>query len=364
MHYRHLTQDERYTLKTLRKAGFSNKKIAALLGRHPCTIGREISRNSGRNGYHAKQAHCKAMERAQRPTRVKFNEATGLLVKEKLEQGWSPEQISGWLRGWELPSISHERIYQFIYDDARAGGEIWKNLRCCKRRRRRRCPGRKRRGLIRNRRLIDTRPDVVSERNRIGDWEADLVVGRQSGPYLVTIVERSTLKALVGFSRTKSATEVGRVITRLFKGVPEKYRKTLTFDNGKEFAGHEKIAAKTGMDVYFANPYHSWERGTNENFNGLLRQYFPKGSDFRDLDQAMIADVMNKINSRPRKTLGFMTPDQAFAEGIPRTAVPASLRSALCPSGSPPTEGRALLRDAGSQGNERSEFPSEWKNSD
>ena len=193
----------------------------------------------------------------------------------------------------------------------RAGGDLHKHLRhCCKSCRKRGC-GRERRGGLRNQVMIDERPSVVEERSRIGDWEMDTVIGKPGGPVLVTMVERVSRDTLIALATSREALGVGAAILAAMKGSKEKFM-TMTYDNGKEFAHHELLADLLVASAYFAHPYHSWERGLNENTNGLIRQYPPKGSDFRSLTGEEVAGIQNKLNSRPRKCLDYPTPDDIF----------------------------------------------------
>ena len=218
--------------------------------------------------------------------------------------------MSDWLLLNEGIQVSHEWIYLYIYQNMQADGDLHTHLRCQKKRRKR-YGSYSRRGQLKNRVSIDERPAVVDLKNRIGDWEADTVAGRQTGPRLVTLVDRKSRFTLVGLAKDKSAEAVTQTILDLIEGHHNRV-KTITYDNGKEFAGHEKIAKQSESKAYFAHPYSSWERGLNENTNGLLRQYFPKGSDFTKLTDEEVSIAMDKLNNRPRKCLGFKTPNQVF----------------------------------------------------
>ena len=301
--YTHLTREERYQIYALLKAGHSQAEIAGILNRSSSTISRELARNCGRRGYRPKQAHNKAIERRAINAR-RIDEATWQFAEEMLLQEWSPEQISG------HADISHETVYQHVYADKREGGLLWKQLRCQKKRRKR--YGKlERRGQIANRQFIEDRPAIVDERKRIGDWEADTIIGKNHRQAIVSIVERKSKMTLIRKVERKTSEEVSKAIIRLLKPYKNKVH-TITSDNGKEFAGHEKISKKLQADFYFAHPYASWERGTNENTNGLIRQYFPKTRDFTTITQQEINEVMKRLNNRPRKKLGFLTPNQVF----------------------------------------------------
>jgi IS30 family transposase len=229
-------------------------------------------------------------------------------VELKLGEKWSPEQISGWLRAERNEQLSHERIYQYIWDDKKAGGELYTHLRRQGKRYQKRSNGKQSRGRIRNRVGIEERPTVVDEKSRIGDWEIDTVIGKGHSGAMVTIVERVTQFTLVANVPNKSAEAVTEATIKLLKPY-KKALHTITADNGKEFAYHECLTNELGAAVYFARPYHSWERGLNENTNGLLRQYWPKSMDLKKVTNKEIVAVVTQLNQRPRKTLGFKTPE-------------------------------------------------------
>jgi len=288
MAYRRVSVTERRLIRMWRQAGYGQREMARRLGRSASTISREIARNSGGNGYQAQQAHRMAQERAKRPGPRRFTEEVKADAEARLRDGWTPEMISGRARLEGRPRVCKETIYKHVYADAKAGGELWKNLPRARRKRRRRCPrddGR-RRGKIPNQRMIDTRPPEVETRASVGHWEGDLINGANKTGNLVTLVERKTRFTLVDRTDTKEAEEVTRSICGRFAEMPSVSRLSLTLDNGKEFAFHEQMATKTGMDVFFARPYHSWERGTNENTNGLIRRLHPKKSSFRRIGKA------------------------------------------------------------------------------
>jgi IS30 family transposase len=287
----------------LKKAGHTQSEIAKVLERSPSTISRELSRNRGGRGYRPKQAHRLACERHASNAR-QIDEATWRFAKARLREDWSPDQISN------HADISHETVYQRVYADKRAGGSLWKHLRCQKQRRKR-YGKRDLRGTIPNRLSIEQRPAVVEKRSRIGDWEADTVIGKNHKQAIVRLVERKSGYTLIRKVERRTADVVSRTMTKLLKPYQSRVH-TITSDNGKEFAGHEKVARALRVDFYFAHPYASWERGTNENTNGLIRQYFPKGMDFTSITQQEISHVMKRLNNRPRKRLGYLTPAQVF----------------------------------------------------
>lgn len=303
MNYTHLTREERYQIYALKKAGHTQSEIAKELERSPSTISRELSRNRGGRGYRPKQAHRLACERHASNAR-QIDEATWRFAKARLREDWSPDQISN------HADISHETVYQRVYADKRAGGSLWKHLRYQKQRRKR-YGKRDLRGTIPNRLSIEQRPAVVKKRSRIGDWEADTVIGKNHKQAIVSLVERKSGYTLIRKVERRTADAVSRAMTKLLKPYQSRVH-TITSDNGKEFAGHEKVARALRVDFYFAHPYASWERGTNENTNGLIRQYFPKGMDFTSITQQEISHVMKRLNNRPRKRLGYLTPAQVF----------------------------------------------------
>ena len=308
MTYKQLTEVERYQIHAFLKAGYTKKKIAQELGRHPSTIGRELSRNTGLRGYRPQQAQRLANERKQCHRHTQITDVTWANVETRLKHAWSPEQISQWLTLAGLPSVSPEWIYQYILADKEAGGDLYRYLRCQKKRKKR-YGSPDSRGQLKNRKSIDERPSIVDERKRIGDWELDTVIGRIGGSVLVTAVERKTRFSVMALASNKTAEAVKRAILDALTPLAVNV-KTLTYDNGKEFALHEDIAEVLQAKGYFAHPYHSWERGLNENTNGLIRQYIPKGVSMDDLTQLEVDSIMESLNNRPRKCLGFRTPNQ------------------------------------------------------
>jgi len=257
-------------------------------------------------------AAARSQQRAANARRVPA--AAWQFAREKLAETWSPQQIAGHQRAEHLPRLSHETIYQRIYADKRAGGALHLALRLHKQRRKRRGV-RERRGTIPNRVSIDQRPAIVADRARYGDWEADLVIGARHSQALVTINERKSRYALVTRFASKQAAGVSQAIIEQLKPFA-KMAHTLTTDNGKEFAQHERIAAELKLDYYFAHPHAAWERGANENLNGLLRQFFPKHRRLEEVTDEKIALAQHRLNHRPRKCLGYKTPHQVFWEQL------------------------------------------------
>ncbi|MCD4688414.1 MAG: IS30 family transposase [Desulfuromonadaceae bacterium] len=309
-HYTQLTREERYQIYALKTVGQSKAQIAKVLDRHKSTIGREITRNCGLRGYRPKQANSLADSRRQEKSARRIVPESWERVENLLREYWSPEQISSWLRQEEDIRVSPEWIYQYILQDKQTSGDLYTYLRCQKQRKKR-YGAPDRRGQIKGRVSIDERPEVVNERSRIGDWEADTVIGKQGGDVLVTLVDRKTRWSMIGKAPNRTAQEVQAVIVKRLLPLAS-HVKTLTYDNGKEFAFHQDIDKELTSNGYFAHPYHSWERGLNENTNGLIRQFFSKGKDLSEVSDEEIQGVMDKLNNRPRKCLGFKTPNQVF----------------------------------------------------
>lgn len=309
-HYTQLTREERYQISALKTVGQSKAQIAKVLGRHKSTIGREMARNHGLRGYRPKQADSLAVNRRQEKVTCRISCESWMRVEQLTREYWSPEQVSLWLRQEESLHVSPEWIYQYILRDKRAGGDLYQYLRCQKQRKKR-YGAPDRRGQLKGRVSIDERPEVVNERSRIGDWEADTVIGKQGSAVLVTLVERKTRWSMIGKAPDRTAKRVRTVIVKRLLPLAS-HVKTLTYDNGKEFALHQEIDKDLQSNGYFAHPYHSWERGLNENTNGLIRQFFPKGKDLSEVTDEEIQRVMDKLNNRPRKCLGFKTPNQVF----------------------------------------------------
>ncbi len=307
--YKQLTYEQRCQIEVLNKSGMNQQEIADAVGTSQSTVSRELKRNTGQRGYRHKQAQGKAEERRHNAGKsVKMTELMIARIELKLSEKWSPEQISGWLSDEYGETLSHERIYQHIWADKRTGGALYTHLRRQGKRYQKRCNGKTSRGQIRNRVGIEERPAVVDEKSRIGDWEIDTVIGKGHSGALVTIVERATQFTLVANVPNKSAEAVTAATIQLLRPYKEALH-TITADNGKEFAYHEQLTAELGAAIYFARPYHSWERGLNENTNGLLRQYWPKSTDFTQITDKDVLAVATQLNQRPRKTLGFKTPE-------------------------------------------------------
>ena len=312
MKYSQLTEGERYQIYGLLKEGFTQKAIAKNLDRHPSTISRELKRNKGLKGYRHQQANQFATERRYKARkRIKLTLDVQGWIRTLIEQDLSPEQVVDYLNHHRGIRLHHETIYQFIYRDKAGGGTMHQHLRIANKPYRKRYGKYDRRGQIVNRVSIDERPEVVNEKSRIGDWEGDTIIGKGHKGALLTLVERKTLYTIIVPLEGKVASKLREALIQVLKPIKNRVH-TLTFDNGKEFAEHEEMAKALEAEVYFAHPYASWERGINENTNGLIRQYFPKGSDLTQVTQEQAQYVMDRINNRPRKSRGGKTPNELF----------------------------------------------------
>ena len=315
MKYNHLSQNERYQIFALMKAGLNQTQVALTLGRSKSTISREIQRNSGLKGYRPKQATLKSEVRALGSRNAKKVSVDTLKSAfDLVRQEWSPEQIAGTM------NISHETVYRHVYADKDCGGKLFMHLRSQKKRRKRYASGRQRRGQIPNRRSIHERPAVVDLRLEVGHWEGDTVIGARHKQAIVTLVERKSGYAKLFKVKNKTAELVSAAMIKSLKpfdGLVD----TITLDNGKEFADHQRVDLELGSTIYFADPFASWQRGTNENFNGLLRQYIPKDRPLSTVTKEELKMIENKLNHRPRKRLGFMTPHEVFHESLNRVAL-------------------------------------------
>ena len=309
----HLTIQEREVISQMRYGRRKARGIARRLGRHRSTIYRELVRNRDSRGYSAVRAQQRAEERRRvRPRRCKMEQPKlRREVCRGLESYWSPEQIAGRLRRMRNRRPRNYVSHQTIYDWIKKQGDrrYWEGfLRFGGKRRRRR----DRRGKIPRTVQIDRRPAAVNERHRYGDWEGDTVIGAPRKSVLVTHVERKSGYLLAAKIEAKLSEAVNRASYQLFQSIPPNLRRTLTLDNGKEFAGYEDLSRWTGMAIYFTKPYAAWQRGTNENTNGLLRQFFPKSTDFDRVTGRQLASIINRINDRPRKRLRYRTPREVL----------------------------------------------------
>lgn len=315
MSYTHLSQDERYQIQHLHRGGFSSIQIGEQIQRSPSTVRRELHRNGEVDGYTARSAQRQSvLRRHAASSQPRIDEGVWIGVETRLAEDWSPEQIAGHGES----AVSHERIYQYVAADRQRGGGLWKYLRCRKKRRRRRCGTPRERQRFGGRRIAQ-RPVIVNSRQRVGDWEGDTIVG-EGAVRIVTLVERKT--GLVRLRRVESgaADPTMRAVVHALYPVCARVR-TLTWDNGSEFAEHDLIDIALEAVSYFADPYSAWQRGCNENINGLLRQYFPKGCDLGNFTPAQIQAVEDKLNQRPRKRLRYQTPQQKFDKSFKRGAL-------------------------------------------
>ena len=318
--YKQLTKEERVLISFLHNQNKSNSYISRQTGRDKSTISRELKRNSsiGRYGlYNSIPAQKRRDERRLNSNRKKvLTDKMKQYINEKLiNEQWSPEQISGRSKLEGEYMVSHEAIYLYIYDDKRQGGDLYTHLRRGHRKRQKRKNSNTKRGIIKDRVSIDKRPEEVNTQKRYGDWEGDTIIGKNHKGALITLNERKSLYVKIGKLNNREAPlTADKTIDMLtpFKS----FCHTITFDNGKEFAEHKKIASELESDVYFAHPYSSFERGCNENINGLIRQYFPKGIAFDQFDEKDVKIVEDRINNRPRKKLGFYSPKEIFTNFV------------------------------------------------
>lgn len=314
--YRQITVAERYTLGILRQLGYPAAAIARMLGRHRSTIGREVHRNATHHDgtYRPQLAHWYACSRRSRSRRNhRFSPADFALVRTCLEQQWSPEQVAGRLRREGRLRISHETIYRHIWADKRRGGTLHTHLRGARKQCRKRYGHYDSRGRLAGKRPITERPATVAARTRIGHWEVDTLLGAgQADACVLSLVERKTGYLVLGQLRARTTAAVNTRATQLIRAQPRPVR-TITADNGTEFHGYAAIEQNTAARFYFATPHHAWERGTNENTNGLLRQYLPKRQSMARLTQRDCVAIARRLNQRPRKRLSYRTPEECYA---------------------------------------------------
>ena len=314
MEYTQITSEERVIIALMRWQGYSNADIARLLGRHRSSIGREIARNCCNDGaYRAVKAESRTRTRrssSRRNFRIaapQYAEITRLLRKN-----WSPEQIAGYLKRRQRFQISHETIYRYVWWDRAHGGSLHRHLRQADKQRRKRYNAYDSRGRLPGKRHISERPRRVELRSEIGHWEIDTVMGDGDQHCVLTLVERATGFALIGKCADRTARSINRRLRKLIAPHLDCI-KTITADNGTEFHSYKDIERATGIRFYFATPHHSWERGSNENFNGLLRQYLPKRTSMASVSQRKCEDIADKLNHRPRKRYDYETPAERFA---------------------------------------------------
>lgn len=310
MSYQQLIEGQRYQIQVFLQQGMSYRQMASYLGISHSTISREVRRNHSEQGYCPQNANQQALKRRHGSRKRRVSEQVQTFVELALGWKWSPEQISGVGELIDL-NVSHEWIYRFVAADRKQGGRLFTHLRHNGKRRRK--TGQGKREIIPNRVGIEERPDVVDTRERLGDWELDTVIGKQGTGAIVSLVERKSRLYLIRKVEAKTAEAVRKAINTMLW----RYRKhvhTITADNGTEFCEHELVAERLNTQVYFAHPYCSWERGLNENFNGLLRQYIPKGTDLRQVTDKQIKWIEKQLNLRPRKCLGYKQPAVVFEE--------------------------------------------------
>jgi len=312
--YLHLTYEQRCQIYALLQSAHSQADIARQLGVTRSTVSRELARNAGARGYRFKQAHATAARRRQQASnrpRKMTPYVVALIERIMTQQQWSPEQIAGRLAREGIVSVSHETIYQHVWKDKKDGGNLHLHLRHNGKKYHKRQSRNSGRGLIPGRVDIDQRPAIVAAKSRIGDWEADTITGAKHKGAVMSHVERKSKYTKLAKLPDKTANSVVKASRRLL--LPLAHRiETITYDNGKEFAAHAAIASSLGALSFFAKPYHAWERGLNEHTNGLVRQYFQKCSDLSILSHADVQRVEDKLNSRPRKILGYKTPHEVF----------------------------------------------------
>jgi len=315
MLYRQITFAERYTLGLLRQRGLSPAAIARILGRHRSTVGREVRRNRAHSDgtYRPPLADWYARGRRARSRRnTQFTRADWARVAALVREDWSPEQIAGWLHRHRILEISHETIYRYLWADKRAGGQLFTHLRGARKQCRKRYGAYDSRGRLAGKRPITARPAGAAQRSRFGHWEGDTMLGAgQAGPCVLTLVERKSGFVAVGKLQQRTGAQVNDRAHRLIRAQPRRVR-TITVDNGTEFHSYAALERVVPTRFYFATPHHAWERGTNENTNGLLRQYLPKRASMAQLTQHDCTRIASKLNRRPRKRLNYRTPEECY----------------------------------------------------
>ena len=306
----HLTLKQRYTIEAMCKEGYKKSAIAQAINKHKSVVGRELQRNCDKRSglYHHDLAQRKYDKRQQdKRKHIRFTPSVQKDVETLLKEDYSPEQVVGTLKKQGKPAVSVERIYQHIWADKKKKGGLHLHLRNQGRRYRKRGNKKDNRGIIKDRVGIEQRPKIVEERTRFGDLEVDLIIGKNHNQAMLTINDRASGMLKIRKVASKEAKIVSKaIVEELTDWIP--YIKTITADNGKEFADHKFVSEQLGIDYYFARPYHSWERGSNENLNGLVRQYFKKSSDFEPINKEKVKAVENKLNNRPRKRFNYENP--------------------------------------------------------
>lgn len=316
MSHKHLNYEQRCMIYALNKSGYNQSHIAKEIGVHRSTISRELKRNTtklvGSWSYKPDYAQTYAEERIKyKPKHIKMTSALKNKIISMLMQEWSPEQISGYAKKNQLFNIHHETIYRFILADKNTGGDLYLLLRHQHKQYRKRYGSPQRQHSIKDRVMIDDRPAIVDTKSRIGDWEIDTIIGKGQKQAIVSMVERKSKFTLLKKVKFKTADLVSKSTIEALAPFKDKVL-TITSDNGTEFAYHKQISKELESDFYFAHPYSSWERGLNENTNGLVRQYIKKGSDISQIDDEYLSSIVNKLNKRPRKSLNFLAPIDLF----------------------------------------------------
>jgi transposase, IS30 family len=327
MSYSHFSSCERFTLYQLRTTeNLSMGIIAKRMKRSKSSISRELRRNRINETLYlpdTAQTQMATRRQASKQLFMSVSDSTLNEIKQRLELYHSPEQISGRLEYEGFESISHETIYQMVYANHQGLGEYQRYLRQGQKKRRRRKGLYQKRGTIPGRVGIEQRPPIADEKTQIGHWESDTVIGVNHTGMIVTHVDKASKYLLAGLAKNKTVQQINQVTMGLFEHIEQGFRKTMTFDNGREFCGHQKLADGLGLHCFFANPYHSWERGLNEHTNGLLRQFFPKGTNFKIVKPEALQRAVDLINHRPRKSLDYRTPYEVF---YPQPSAPVALQ--------------------------------------
>jgi IS30 family transposase len=317
MTYTQITHEERYAISALRKRGYSCAAIARELNRAPSTISREVRRNAWRTDgrtYWVDKAQSYTNERRRVSRRnAQFTADEWAFVEYWIREDWSPEQIVGWCKRFDLLAISHETIYRHIHADRAEGGTLYLHLRVMTKNLRKRYGTYDSRGRLAGKRHMSTRPAGAENRSRFGHWEGDTVMGSTTDTAcILTLVERKSGFLAIGQLASRQTAVLNARLRQLIEVQPRPVR-TLTLDNGTEFHAYKQLETLVATKCYFATPHHSWERGSNENANGLIRQYLPKRRSMKDLTQRECQRIADKLNRRPRKRLGFRTPEEVYA---------------------------------------------------
>lgn len=314
MGYHQLTQGERYTIARMRSRRHSMREIAACLGRSASTVSRELWRNRSvhDDNYRVDKAQSKAMARRSRSRKKsQFRPSEWARIVARLKRYWSPKQIAGRRKRLRRRPISHETIYRYVRRDRQRGGDLWRSMRHMSKIGRKHRGSPATRGILEGKRHISERPPEVELREELGHFEGDTVMGADGRHCIVTLVERVTGYLLIKKLSARNAEQAAAALARMVIGLKGRI-KTITLDNGTEFHGYKSVQDQFGVQFFFATPYRSWERGSNENTNGLVRQYLPKGTCLKNLTQAQCNWIAKELNDRPRERLGFRTPTEAF----------------------------------------------------